>query len=171
MEFLDRFESFIGINFWTALFVLLNTLAIFFVAKNFLIGPVLKIITDRQQEIDGMYRDAGNAKANAEAMQAEYQMKLSSAHATSERIVKEAVARGQAREEEILRQANAEASAIMNKAAADIALEKKKAINDAKDEISGIALAIAGKVVGRELTSADQSNLIDHFIEELGDGV
>ena len=171
MEFLDRFESFIGINFWTALFVLLNTLAIFFVAKKFLIGPVLKIITDRQQEIDGMYRDAGNAMANAEAMQAEYQMKLSSAHATSERIVKEAVARGQAREEEILRQANAEASAIMNKAAADIALEKKQAITDAKDEISGIALAIAGKVVGRELTSAAQSNLSDHFIEELGDGV
>ena len=171
MEFLDKFESFIGINFWTALFVLLNTLAIFFVAKKFLIGPVLKIITDRQQEIDGMYRDAGNAKANAEAMQAEYQMKLSSAHATSERIVKEAVARGQAREEEIVRQANAEASAIMSKAAADIAMEKKKAINDAKDEISGIALAIAGKVVGRELTGADQSNLIDHFIEELGDGV
>ena len=171
MEFLDKFESFIGINFWTALFVLLNTLAIFFVAKKFLIGPVLKIITDRQQEIDGMYRDAGNAKASAEAMQAEYQMKLSSAHATSERIVKEAVARGQAREEEIVRQANAEASAIMNKAAADIAMEKKKAINDAKDEISGIALAIAGKVVGRELTGVDQSNLIDHFIEELGDGV
>ena len=171
MEFLDKFESFIGVNFWTALFVLLNTLAIFFVAKKFLIGPVLKIITDRQQEIDGMYQEAGNAKANAEAMQAEYQMKLSSAHATSERIVKEAVARGQAREEEILRQANAEASAIMNKAAADIAMEKKKAINDAKDEISGIALAIAGKVVGRELTGADQSDLIDHFIEELGDGV
>ena len=171
MEFLDRFESFIGINFWTALFVLLNTLAIFFVARKFLIGPVLKIITDRQQEIDGMYRDAGNAKATAEAMQAEYQMKLTTAHATSERIVKEAVARGQAREEEIVRQANAEASAIMNKAAADIAMEKKKAINDAKDEISGIALAIAGKVVGRELTDADQSDLIDHFIEELGDGV
>ena len=171
MEFLDKFESFIGINFWTALFVLLNTLAIFFVAKKFLIGPVLKIITERQQEIDGMYQDAGNAKANAEAMHAEYQMKLSSAHAASERIVKEAVARGQAREEEILRQANAEASAILDKAAADIAMEKKKAINDAKDEISGIALAIAGKVVGRELSSADQSSLIDHFIEELGDGV
>ena len=171
MEFLDKFESFIGVNFWTALFVLLNTLAIFFVAKKFLIGPVLKIITDRQQEIDGMYQDAGNAKANAEAMQAEYQMKLTTAHAASERIVKEAVARGQAREEEILRQANAEASAIMDKAAADIAMEKKKAINDAKDEISGIALAIAGKVVGRELTGADQSDLIDHFIEELGDGV
>ena len=171
MEFLDKFESFIGVNFWTALFVLLNTLAIFFVAKKFLIGPVLKIITDRQQEIDGMYQEAGNAKANAEAMQAEYQMKLSSAHATSERIVKEAVARGQAREEEILRQANAEASAIMNKAAADIAMEKKKAINDAKDEISGISMAIAEKVVERQLNAADQQKLIDQFINDLGDAL
>ena len=165
------FEDFIGVNLWTALFVLLNTLTVIFVGTKFLFKPVMKMIQDRQQEIDGMYQEAGNAKANAEAMQAEYQMKLSSAHAASERIVKEAVARGQAREEEIVRQANAEASAIMSKAAADIALEKKKAINDAKDEISGIALAIAGKVVGRELTGADQSDLIDHFIEELGDGV
>lgn len=171
MEFLDKFESFIGVNFWTALFVLLNTLAIFFVAKKFLVVPVLKIIADRQKEIDDMYNDAGTAKASAEALQAEYQQKLTNAHATSERIVKEAVARGQAREDEILRQANAEASAILDKAAADIALEKKKAINDAKDEISGIALAIAGKVVGRELNTADQSRLIDSFIDELGDGV
>lgn len=171
MEFLNKFESFIGVNFWTALFVLLNTLTVYIVARKFLVGPVLKIIAERQQEIDGMYLEAGSAKASAEAMQTEYQLKLSTAQAVSERIVKEAVARGQAREEEILRQASAEASAIMDKAAADIATEKKKAINDAKDEISGIALAIAGKVVGRALSSTDQSGLIDHFIEELGDGI
>jgi F-type H+-transporting ATPase subunit b len=85
--------------------------------------------------------------------------------------VKEAVSRGQSREEEIIRQANAEADAIRAKAAADIAQEKKKAINDAKDEISGIALAIAGKVVGRELTDSDQSALVDAFIDGLGDQV
>ena len=46
---------------------------------------------------------------------------------------------------------------------------KKKALNDAKDEISVIALAIAGKVVGRELDAEDQSRLVDSFIEELGE--
>ena len=166
-----QFESFIGVNFWTALFTLLNFLAVFFVAKHFLIGPVMKIIQDRQKEIDDLYSDANAAKANAEAMQSEYQAKLGDAQATSERIVKEAVSRGQAREEEIIRQANVEASAIMDKAAADIALEKKKAINDAKDEISDLALAIAGKVVGRELSAADQSDLVDAFIDGLGDDV
>ena len=88
---------------------------------------------------------------------------------TSDRLVKEAVARGQSRQEEIIRQAQQEASAIMDKAAADIELERKKAINDAKNEISGIAIAIAGKVVGRELNENDQAALVDHFIDELGD--
>ena len=166
---MGQFQAFVGVNFWDALFVLLNTLTIFFVAKKFLFGPVMKIIADRQKEIDDMYEAAGAAKENAAALETEYKQKLSVAAETSERMVKEAVARGQSREEEIIRQANREANAIRDKAAADIAQEKKKAINDAKDEISEMALAIAGKVVGRELNAADQASLLDHFIEELGE--
>ena len=59
----------------------------------------------------------------------------------------------------------------MDKAAADIAQEKKKALNDAKDEISGMAIAIAEKVVGRELNAADQADLVDSFIAQLGENV
>lgn len=168
---MGNFESFIGVNFWTALFVLINTLTIFFVAKKYLIGPVLKIIADRQNEIDGMYSDADQAKQEAEAMRAEYTSKLSDAQATSDRLVKEAVARAQHREEEIIRQANANASAIMEKASADIAQEKKKALNDAKDEISGVAMAIAEKVVERQLSDQDQQKLISQFIDGLGDAL
>ena len=86
-----------------------------------------------------------------------------------DRIVREATLRAQNREEEILRKASAEADAIRDKAIADIAQEKKKAVNDAKNEISGLAMAIAGKVVERELTDDDQSALIDRFIQDLGD--
>lgn len=163
------FESFIGVNFWTALFVLLNTLALFFVAKKFLFRPVLEMIQSRQKEIDDMYDAAAQVKENASAMELEYRQKLSVASETSERMVREAVERGQRREEEIIRGANAEASAIRQKASADIAQEKKKAINDAKDEISEMAMAIAEKVVGRALSREDQASLVDHFIEELGE--
>ena len=166
---MGQFEAFVGVNFWTALFILLNTLIIFFVAKKFLFGPVMKIIADRQQEIDDMYAQAESSRDTAEKLQSEYEEKLSEAAATSERLVKEATVRGQAKEEEIIRQANERAEAIRAKASADIAQEKKKALNDAKDEISVIALAIAGKVVGRELDANDQSKLVDSFIEELGE--
>ena len=168
---MGQFEAFVGVNLWTALFILLNTLTIFFVARKFLFKPVMKIIQERQQEIDDMYTKAGEAKEQAKLLRQEYEDKLSVATETSERLVKEAVARGQAREEEILRQANAEADAIRRKASADIAQEKKKAINEAKDEISVIAMAVATKVVGRELGDADQADLVDSFIDELGDGV
>ena len=166
---MGQFESFIGVDFWTSLFVLLNTLAIFVVAKKLLFVPVHNMIESRQKEIDGIYAEADKAKSDAQAMRIEYEEKLSDARATSERMVKEATARGQKREEEIVRQANAEAAHILDKAAVDAAMEKKKAINDAKDEIAEMAMAIAGKVVAREINAQDQAALVDHFIDELGD--
>ena len=168
---MEGFEKLLGVNPWTALFILLNTLIIFFVAKKFLYKPVMNMIHERQKEIDSMYENADSAKKQAETMQNEYREKLNAAQETSERIVKEAVVRGQNREDEIVRQAKEEADALRDKAAADIAQEKKKAINEAKNEISGMAVEIAGKVVGRSLTDEDQSKLVDSFIEELGDEV
>lgn len=161
--------EFLNINFFTALFTLVNTIVLFLVMKKFLWGPVMKMIADRQQEIDDLYADAGRSKAEAQKLETEYRQKLDQATQTGERLVKEAVARGQSREEEILHRANAEADAIRAKAAADIAQEKKKALNDAKNEISDMALTIAGKVVGRALTEEDHLRLVDRFIDELGE--
>ena len=129
----------------------------------------MKMIETRQTEIDDMYASADAAEKNAKALENEYNEKLAAAKDTSERIIREAVARGQSREEEIIRQANRDAAAIMDKANADIELEKKKAINEAKDEISDLAMAIAGKVVGRSLTDADHAQLVESFIDELGE--
>lgn len=161
--------EFLNINFFTAFFTLANTVALFLVLKKFLFKPVMNMIAERQKEIDDLYSDAGKSRDEAQKLEAEYRQKLEVAAQTGERMVKEAVARGQSREEEIIRQANVSADAIRAKAAADIAQEKKKALNDAKDEISGLALAIAEKVVGRTLTEVDQATLVDRFIDELGE--
>lgn len=163
------YMDFIGVDLWTALFVLLNTLTVIFVGTKFLFKPVMKMIETRQTEIDDMYASADAAEKNAKALENEYNEKLAAAKDTSERIIREAVARGQSREEEIIRQANRDAAAIVDKANADIELEKKKAINEAKDEISDLAMAIAGKVVGRSLTDADHAQLVESFIDELGE--
>lgn len=163
--------EFLNINFFTALFTLANTVALFFVLKIFLFKPIMKMIQDRQKEIDDMYAEADQAKLEASSLRSEYEDKLAKAAQTSERMVKEAMERGQNRQEDIIRQANEEANAILQKAQADIAQEKKKALNDAKDEIAGLAMDIAGKVVGRSLDEKDQKELVDRFIEELGEGL
>ena len=52
---------------------------------------------------------------------------------------------------------------------ADIAQERKKAVNEVKDEIGGMAMEIASKVVEREIKEADHQDLIDEFIKNVGE--
>ena len=52
---------------------------------------------------------------------------------------------------------------------ADIAQERKKAVNEVKDEIGGIAMEIASKVVEREISEKDHKDLIDEFIKNVGE--
>ena len=161
--------EFLNIDFFTALFTLVNTVVLFLLLKKYLFKPVMKMIIDRQKEIDDMYDAADSAKREAQALETEYTEKLSQAAITGDNLVKEAMARGRSREEEIIRQANREADAIRQKAASDIEKEKQQAINDAKNEISSLAMEIAGKVVGATLDSAKQEQLVDSFLNELGE--
>ena len=163
--------EFLNINFFTALFTLANTIALFVVLKKFLWKPVMKMIAERQKEIDDMYADADEAKKQARQLQTAYEEKLAVAQQTGDQIVKDAVARGQHREEEILRQANSEADAIRRKAQEDIVRDKKKAVDEAKGEIAGLALDIAGKVVGQTMDENAHAELVDRFIDQLGESV
>ena len=73
------------------------------------------------------------------------------------------------RSEELLGEARAQAAAMKQKAEADIAQQRKKAVNEVKDEIGGIAMEIASKVVEREIQQADHQELIDSFIQNVGE--
>lgn len=163
------FESFLGVNPWTALLTLLNTLLIFFVGRKYLFGPVMSMIRERQREIDDLYANAGAAERNARAMEETYRKQLSEAAQTAEDILRDATSRAQNRHDEILQQAKTDAASIIGKASARIEQEKQQAIREAENEVSEIALAIAGKVLGRELRNADHRRLVDSFIEELGE--
>lgn len=163
------FESFVGINPWTALFTFCNMLITFSVLKHFLFEPVKKMIDDRQNEIDTMYADADAAKQKAAALESEYQAHLQSIKDERDAMLREATRRAQKREEEIVGEAKTEAANIRAAAEVDIAQERKKAVNDLKNEIGGMAVEIAGKVVEREIKQQDHQALIDEFIQNVGD--
>ena len=69
----------------------------------------------------------------------------------------------------MIQEAQTQAAGIKAKAEVDIAQEKKKAVNDIKNEIGGIAMDIAGKVIEREISEEDHKKLIDEFIENVGE--
>ena len=75
----------------------------------------------------------------------------------------------QAISEEMLKEASSQVTAMKEKAEKDIAQEKRKAVNEIKGEIGGMAVEIAGKVIEREISEEDHAKLIDEFIENVGE--
>ena len=166
---MEGFENFIGFNPWTALLIFCNFILTFLILKKFLYKPVQKMIDDRQKEIDDLYAEGEAKRQEAEELHAQYTEQLAEAKSETQQLLREANSSAQAQREEILREAKQEAVAIREKAAADIELEKKKARNDVKDEISAIAVEIAGKIVGKELNASDQEELVEAFLRDMGD--
>ena len=166
---IDAFESFVGVNVWTMIFAWCNLLILYLFLKNILFVPMKKMIDSRQKEIDDMYQNAEEAETTAEAMKVSYEEKMSKANEESEEILKTALRRAQLKEEEIIRDAQTEASRIFERAEEQIALEKKRALSEVKDEVSGMAVEIAGAIIGREVSSKEHSEFIDSFIDNIGD--
>lgn len=168
---LDKFEAFVGVNFFTMIFAWINLVILYVFLKKLLFKPVKNMIDSRQKEIDDMYSDAENAKASANEMKSEYEEKIASANAEGEEILRRAVRRAELREEEILKEADEKAARVMERAEEQIELEKKRAINDVKDEVSSIALGIAEAVIERDIDKNDHDSLIDEFIDKLGEKI
>ena len=164
---IEAFESFVGVNFWTMLFAWCNLLVLYLFFRKLLFKPVKSMIDSRQKEIDDMYADAEKSREDAALMKADYEEKLDRATEESEEIVKKAVRHAQLREEEILREANDKAARVMERAEEQIALEKKRMVNEIKNEVSEMAIGIAGAVIERDVSRAEHEALIDEFIRTM----
>lgn len=164
----EIYQSLVAVNPVTLIATICNLFIQLFIFKKLFWEKVIGILDQRRQAADQEISDAKAARAEADAMKASYTQSMKEAKEKADTILMNAKKTATARSEEIIGQAHAAAAVMKSKASADIEMEKKKAINDAKNEISGLALAIAGKVVGRELNADDQSVMIDRFIDELG---
>lgn len=148
---------------------LINTFILFFLFRKFLFGPVNKIIDERKAQVTKTYEDADAALEKAKGMESEYEQKLAAAKEESAEMIRAASKKAQNRSDEIIAAAKSEANALMNKAEADIEKERKRAVNQIKDEISDIAVSIAGKIIAKEVSAdSEQDRLIDEFINDIG---
>jgi len=166
---MELYQALITLDGWTFLAQICNLMIQLVIFKKFLLKPIKQVIADRKAKADGEIADAQKLRTEAEAMKAEYEQNLQNARTEANQIVTAAQKTATARSEEIVGEARAQAAALKQKAEADIAQERKKAVNEVKDEIGGIAMEIASKVVEREISEKDHKDLIDEFIKNVGE--
>ena len=162
-------QGLVSIVPWTLIAQLCNLFIQMLLIKKFLLKPIRNILKKRQEMTDAKIREAEKAEADAMAIKAEYEQNMQEAREKANDIISTAQKNASIQSEKMLKEANQQVSALKAKAESDIAQEKKKAVNELKDEIGDIAVEIAGKVIDREVNEADHEKLINDFISNIGD--
>ena len=142
---------------------------LFIFLSYILINPVRKVLEDRQAKIKDDIANATRDKEEAAKYKAEYEEKIKQADKEADEILSEARRKAIKNEESIIGDAKEEASRIIAGANQEAALEKEKVKDEVRQEIIGVATAMAGKFVENSLDDAKQQELIDEALKEMGD--
>lgn len=162
-------QELVGLVPWTFVAQICNLFIQMYLIKRFLFKPVNDMLEKRRALADAQIREAEQAKADADAIKTEYEQNMKEAKEKANEILITAQKTAALQSEEMLKEATAQAAALKSKAESDIAQEKRKAVNEIKDEIGGMAVEIAGKVIEREISEEDHTKLIDEFIANVGE--
>jgi F-type H+-transporting ATPase subunit b len=122
----------------------------------------------RQKVIDDLDQAASDRK-KAETLANEREAALKNSRQEATQILSVAKSNAQKTGKQIVSEAKAEASAIREKAKADAAQAKTDALNEAREEVADLSVTIAEKVIAKNLSAADQKDLVDQFIKGLND--
>ena len=147
---------------WELLFQIINTVILFLVLKKLLFKPVLNIIEKRENMIQDDLATGAKAKNEGIALKKEYEEKV-------KEIIKQATSRAEEKSNQIIADAQAEASSLKSKATKEIAQQKEQAIAEIRNDISDIAILAASKVLEEDIDKSKHEDLIQKFIKEVGE--
>ena len=147
-------------------FTIINLIVLYLLMKKFLFGPILNVMEQRKNMIDQQFASAKDTEEQAYELKGKYEDALKSAKDESMRIVKH---EAKVQAERIVKDANTQAGAMLDKAKADIRTEQENAMKAMESRVAEIALDAASKIMGEKNSSQQDLSLYDQFIKEAGD--
>ncbi len=152
-----------GLFVWT----ILTFLLLLFVLAKFAWRPLLKMLNEREELIRSSLKDAEKAKEELSQLNAEGEKIINKARAEAQSILSDGKAASAKLKDEILNDAKEKANAIASEAEKQIGVEKDKAIAEIKEEVVNISLAVAEKLIKKNLSPEDNKALIDQSLTQL----
>jgi F-type H+-transporting ATPase subunit b len=143
-------------------------LLLLFLLGKYVIPPINRAMTARQEAIRAEFAQLDEAKTEAQAAEDEFKSQIADARHEAARIREEAREQGAAIVAEMREQAQAEAGRIVEHAHAQIEADRKAAAASLRADVGDLATTLAGRIVGESLTDqARQTRVVDRFLAEL----
>ena len=162
-------QELVGIVPWNFVAMMANLFIQVYLLKRFLFKPVSLVLEKRRGMADAEITDAARDKSRAAAIREEYEKNMGAAKRQASDILETAQKTAVHQKEEMIKDASAQAAVLMKRAQEAAAREKRKAMEEIKTKIAGMAVEIAEKVLEREIRREDHERLIEEFIEKAGE--
>ncbi|MHC5212486.1 MAG: F0F1 ATP synthase subunit B [Planctomycetota bacterium] len=146
---------------------LVTFFGLLFILAKFAWGPILKAVEAREGRIEGAIRQAELDRAEAAKLMEDYKQTIANVQAESAALREKGQQEAEAVRRDLLAKAGAEAAEIAGKARREIELARSQALQDIRREAVTLGLAVAGRVVGRDLDGNDQRRLAEEVVGNL----
>jgi F-type H+-transporting ATPase subunit b len=137
------------------------------VLARYVLPPVNKAMTSRQETLRQALVDAETAKRRAEEAEADYRKTMDDARASARAMVDEASKQGEAVRAQKAEQAAQEYSRTLARATADSEALARRVSEDVRREVAGLVISVVEKVIGQGFGDADHQALIERAIAEV----
>ena len=139
-----------------------------FILGKYVIPPINKAMTARQDAIRKQFNDLEEAKSGAQQAEQDFKAQIADARHEAARIREDAREQGAAIVAEMREQAQVEAARIVEHAQAQISAERQQAVATLRAEVGALATTLAGRIVGESLEDDERSNrVVDRFLADL----
>lgn len=152
----------------TMLFTFGAFLLLLLLLSQFALKPLLRIMKQRQEHIEGELKKAEDARLEAAKLMKDHQEAIIAARQEANAIIERAKVASERQGAEIVADARKEAERVRDHALADIAREREAAINALKAEVSKLSVAIAAKVIEKEIDENKNRELVDQYLSQVG---
>ena len=141
-----------------------------FVLGKYVVPPINKAMTDRQNAIRKEFADLEEAEDDARKAEKEYKDQLADARHEAAKIREEAREQGAAIIADLRKQAQEESERILRHGRAQLEAERAQALQSLRNEVGTMATTLAGRIVGESLEDDDrQARTVERFINALED--
>lgn len=154
-------------NYITFITQILSTIILFLFLKNLVWEPMREFLAKRSNVIVGELESAKQARLEAEQMREEYVADLKHAKAEAANILENARKQALELKQQIVSEAEKEASYKLEKADKDINAERSRIEQELKSHVIDIAFSAAEKLVNENINDSKNRQLIDKFIKEV----
>lgn len=138
------------------------------VVTYFLYKPVMKILTERQSDIDEKIRKTEEDKLAAHKFMLENKEKLDSAKDEGKKIVENLKLKAEKQSDDILKEAKSEADLYAERARKEVEREKDKAKEEIKTQAIDLAIMLSTKALEESIDEEKHRKLINDFIAKVG---